>query len=276
MSFELQKYIPGKWLNIGKHLAIIMATFLIITLGFFYIYLPVTTNHGESITVPNLEGMPMEELDNFLVKRKLRYEVSDSSYSSKYEPLTVISQFPKPDSKVKEGRKIYLTVNSFIPPSTKMPNLIDRSLRNAELELSSHELSRGRIILKPSPFENAVLEQRFQGKEIDPDTKIPKGSVIDLVVGDGFGQRNFKLPNFIGLPVDEAMLSVVGMDLRVGRMINEGDTPDITGFVFDQAPDEGDLVRVGDAIDLWIVPTDSLLQIKLIGDTTSVENNLEN
>ena len=210
-------------------------------------------------------------MDEFLVKRRLRYEVSDSSYSSRYEPLTVLSQFPGAGAKVKENRMIYLTVNSFIPPSTKMPNLIDRSLRNAELELSSHELRRGRIILKPSPFENAVLQQRLEGSEIEPGTKIPKGTVIDLVVGDGYGQRNFNLPNFIGLPVDEAMLSIVGMDLRVGRMMNEGDTPDVTGFVFNQVPEAGDLVRVGDAIDLWIVPTDSLLQIKLAADTTNIE-----
>ena len=271
MGTDLGNFISRKWLIIVKHLAIIGSIFLVITLGFFYIHLPMVTNHGESITVPDLEGMPMEELDNFLVKRRLRYEVSDSSYSARYDPLTVLSQFPEPGAKVKENRKIYLTVNSFIPPSTRMPDLIDRSLRNAELELSSHELVRGRILLKPSPFENAVLEQRFEGEEIEPGTKVPKGSVIDLVVGDGFGRRNFQLPNFVGLPVDEAMLSIVGMDLRVGRMINEGDTPDIVGFIYDQSPDEGSLVRVGDAIDLWIVPTDSLLQIRMSPDTTGIQ-----
>jgi len=246
---------------------------LILILFFFYLYLPSITNHGETITVPDLEGMPMEELDDFLVKRKLRYEVSDSSYSAKYSPLTVLLQFPKAGSKVKENRKIYLTVNSFIPPATKMPDLIDRSLRNAELELSSYELNRGRIILKPSPFENAVLEQRYSGESIDPGTKIPKGSVIDLVVGDGYGTRRFELPSFLGLPIDEVVISIKGMDLRVGSVINEGGSDLEEGFVYKQIPIEGKIVKVGEAVDLWIVPSDSLLQIKLEADTLNIENS---
>jgi len=270
---KLLRSLSTSWPILLKHLALILGSFLILILFFFYFYLPSITNHGETITVPDLEGMPMEELNDFLVKRKLRYEVSDSSYSAKYSPLTVLLQFPKAGSKVKENRKIYLTVNSFIPPTTKMPDLIDRSLRNAELELSSYELNRGRIILKPSPFENAVLEQRYNGESIDSGTKIPKGSVIDLVVGDGFGTRRFELPSFLGMPIDEVIISIKGMDLRVGSVINEGGSDQDEGFVYKQIPIEGKIVKVGEAIDLWIVPSDSLLQIKLETDTINVENS---
>ncbi len=260
------------WTKILKHLAIIAGMFLLMVLFFFYIYLPIITNHGETITVPDIQGMTMSDLDEFLGERKLRFEVSDSSYSSGYEPLTVLSQFPKAGSKVKENRKIYLTVNSFIPPSTLMPNLIDRSLRNAELELSSYELKRGRIILKPSPFENAVLEQRLDGKPIEPGTKIAKGTVIDLVVGDGFGTRKFALPSFVGMPIDEVSVSITGMDLRLGSIINDAGANDELGFVFKQLPEPGEIVKVGQPVDLWIVPTDSLLQLKLenLRDSVSV------
>ena len=174
MKMKKQKLLSATWLLLIKHIAIICGFFLILILFFFYIYLPSITNHGETITVPDLEGMSMEALDDFIVKRKLRYEVSDSSYSSSYPPLTVLSHFPAAGAYVKVNRKIYLTINSFIPPATKMPDLIDRSLRNAELELRSYELERGKIILKPSPFENAVLEQLYQGDSIKPGTKIPK------------------------------------------------------------------------------------------------------
>ena len=251
------------WPNLLKHVAIILGIFSVLTLGFFYIYLPSITNHGETITVPDLEGMPMGDLDDFLLKRNLRYEVSDSSYSGQYPALTILSQFPKAGSKVKEGRKVYLTVNSFDPPTTRMPNLIDRSLKNARLELSSYELETGRIILKPSPFENAVLEQRFEGENIEPGTKIAKGSVIDLVVGDGYGNRIFKLPSFVGMPFDEVKISITGMNLRLGSVINEGDSTNAPGFVFQQIPEGGQVVKVGEAIDLWVTPTDSLLNLKL-------------
>jgi len=251
------------WPQLIKHLSIFAGISLIAILFFFYIYLPAITNHGESITVPDLEGMPMADLDEFVGNRNLRYEVSDSSYSARYKPLTVLAQFPKAGAKVKENRKIYLTVNSFIPPSTKMPDLIDRSLRNAELELSSYELRRGKIILKPSPFENAVLEQRLDGNPIDPGTNIAKGTVIDLVVGDGYGTRRFALPGFIGLPIDEALVSLAGMDLRQGTIVNDYGANDELGIVYKQLPEIGTDVKIGQSVDFWIVPTDSLFQIKM-------------
>ena len=65
-------------------LAILGAVTLLV-LFFFYVYLPATTNHGETLTVPNLIGLSYEELDEFLIKRNLRYEVTpDSSYSAKF------------------------------------------------------------------------------------------------------------------------------------------------------------------------------------------------
>ena len=251
------------WPHLIKHLGIFLGISFVAILFFFYIYLPAATNHGETVTVPDLEGMPMTDLEDFVGKRNLRYEVSDSSYSAKYDPLTVLAQFPKAGMQVKENRKIYLTVNSFIPPSTKMPDLIDRSLRNAELELSSYELRRGRIILRPSPYENAVLEQQFEGKPIEPGTNISKGTVIDLVVGDGYGTRTFSLPSLIGMPIDEALVSLAGMDLRQGEISNDVGGNDELGFVYKQMPEEDTEVKVGQSVDFWIVPTDSLLQIKL-------------
>ena len=56
---------------------------------FFYVYLPISTNHNESITVPNLEGMPFESIDELLTNRDLRYEISqDSGYAEDQEPFS--------------------------------------------------------------------------------------------------------------------------------------------------------------------------------------------
>lgn len=101
---------------------------VLLALLYFYAYLPAITNHGETITVPSIEGMHINELEDFLVKRNLRYEVSDSSYSDQYPPLTVLKQYPHAGSKVKENRKIYISVNRINPPTVPMPNLVDGSL----------------------------------------------------------------------------------------------------------------------------------------------------
>ena len=94
----------------------------------FYIYFPFKTNHGDTITVPNLVGMSLEEIDDFLSDRDLRFEIlEDSSYNSKYPPFTILQQNPSENEKVKENRKIYLTLNSSIPPKIRMPNIINGS-----------------------------------------------------------------------------------------------------------------------------------------------------
>lgn len=236
------------------HLTIVVTLGIGLVLGFFYVYLPGTTNHGESITVPNLEGITMNELEEFLVKRGLRYEVSDSAYSDKHPPLTILKQYPKAGSKVKENRKVFISVNRVNPPTVPMPNLIDGPLKNAQVVLKSNELKIGEISFKPDLAFNAVLEQKYNGKPITAGTKIHKGSVIDLVVGNGYGNRNLKTPNLISYPFDEAQYYIKGIQLLVGKIRNAGDSLNAPGYIYKQSPEPESNIRVGKSVDLWIIP----------------------
>jgi len=244
------------------NLALVIVVLIGATLVFFNVYLPNYTNHGESITVPNLEGIHMDDIDEFLLKRNLRYEVNDSTYTEKYPPLTIIKQYPKAGARVKENRKIFISVNRVNPPTVPVPELVDRSLRNAEAVLKSNELKRGPIIYKPSPFLNLVLEMRFEGESIKSGTRIPKGSTIDLIVGDGYGQKNFESPNLLGREWEEATLLIRGLNLEVGLITAEGDTANRKCIIFKQDPKPGTNVSMGDTMDLWIAPESDTLKIE--------------
>jgi len=244
------KFKIDSWLDVAKYVGVAVVLGIIITLLFFYFYLPATTNHGESITVPDLEGISVDELQDFLVERDFRYEVIDSVYSEDLPPLTVTRQFPKANAKVKQNRKIFISVNSVNPPSTRMPDLLDKTLKNAELILKSYELKRGKVLSKPDPFRN-VLEQRYQNDTIPPNTKIPKGSVIDIVIGDGYGISHFELPDLTGLPLEEAEVIIRGNSLEVG-LVFESDSLSNNAVVIRHSPAAGRTVRVGSAIDLWL------------------------
>lgn len=252
------------WLDVLKHVGLALGIGLLITLFFFYVYLPATTNHGESITVPDLVGMPLSELDEFVVDRDLRYEVSDSSYSPEYPPLTVLHQFPKAGSEVKEKRKIFISLNSTTPPTTVMPNLVDKTVQNADLILKSFELKRGRITTKPDAFRN-VLEQYIGEDLVEPGTRIPKGSVINLVIGDGHGITQFEMPSLLGLPLEEAEVIIKGNSLNVGIVFNQDDNTPVNYVIVKQSPLEGNFVRVGSEVDLW------LGDVSELPDTTRVE-----
>jgi len=236
------------------HIGIVVSLILVFFLGFFFIYLPFTTNHGEAITVPDLRKKNLSEIEDFLDSRDLRYEV-DSTYVANIPPLTVIQQYPKPGAKVKEGRKIYITVVALTAPLIKMPKLTDMTHRSAQMQLKSLGLEEGTISYVPDMAQNAVLRQMYKGVEILPGQPIAKGSKIDLELGEGLGSAQFELPSVIGMPLDEAKVQIVGAGLKVGQVMEiaaeEGQIP---GTVAKQNPEGGGKVRIGDVIDLWVIP----------------------
>ncbi len=253
--------------NIGAVFGIL----ILLAIGYFYIYLPHITNHSESITVPNLEGMKIEELPEFLTQHDLRFAVDDSAYSESSPPLSVLRQFPKAGSKVKEGRMIYVSVNRVTPPTLPLPDLPGASLTNAEVVLKSNELRRGRILYETGPFTNLVKEMRYKGKMIVPGTRIPKGAVIDLVVTDGRGPADFVVGRLVGDTYERALFKLAGWNLNLGKVQipEDSDTTGIEPFVFKQYPSAGDSVRVGDPVDLWIAPKG----YKLPSDEIEDKNN---
>ena len=247
----MQFFKINTWWDVLKHVSIALGIGVILIMFFFYMFLPTTTNHGESITIPNLEGMPLSELDNFVLDRDLRFEVSDSSYSSEFPPLTVLHQFPKAGSKVKVNRKVFITLNSNKPPTTLMPNLVDKTVQNAELILKSYELKRGRITTKPDAFRN-VLEQSYNGEIIEVNVKISKGSKIDLIIGDGHGVTQFEMPSLLGLSLEEAEIMILGNSLNLGIVFNNEDTTPSNFVIVKQTPRQGNTVRVSGEVNLWL------------------------
>ncbi|MES2388808.1 MAG: PASTA domain-containing protein [Bacteroidota bacterium] len=242
--------------DVMLHLLIIIMVALLLVLTFFYGWLPYTTNHGQTITVPNVVGMKTVELDKFLGTRDLEYFVSDSTYVPGAEPLTVFSQFPLSGANVKQGRKIYVTINSKNPPNVKMPDLANRSLLNAQGELESFGLVLGEIRYKPDLQQNSVLQALYNGKPVTENSLVPKGARIDLIVGDGQGNQEFDMPDLVGKPQDEAELTLNGSSLQVGTITYESHPDREQGLVLKQRPAAGNKIRVGDVVDLWVIGTD--------------------
>lgn len=237
------------------HVGIVLALLAVLFLGFFFVYLPFTTNHGQSITVPELSGLSVDELKTMLNDRDLRYEVSDCTYVAGVEPLTVFTQYPRPGAKVKEGRKIYVTITKLTAPMVPMPKLVDLTKRSAELALRSNGLDLGAISYKPDLAKNSVLQQLYNGQEIAAGTPVPKGAKIDLVLGDGLGNTSFDVPDVVGKPLDEARLIIKGSNLEIGTVISVEDPEKEVGTVVRQKPEArpGERIRVGETIVLWVV-----------------------
>lgn len=244
----------------GKYF-ITLLTILAAALGlliFAYFGLSFYTHHDEFIVVPKVKGMSLYEAKKTLNDFDLDYLVTDSTYDESKPPLSVLDQQPSKGSKVKYKRKVYLTLNASQPPSVKVPNIIDNSRRQAELILNSWGLKIGRMIYIPDMAKDAVLNIQIGGKFITPGIVVPKGTTIDLVLGDGFGNQIVEVPPLTDLTVLEAKAVIEAVHLYVGQIFAEGTIDDtLNAYVYDQEPKYGQPGQLGpgNTIQLFIRQT---------------------
>lgn len=164
-------------------LAMLIIAFLLVIVTFQW--MKSYTLHGQYISVPDVSGMFEEEAGQALSAAGLRYEISDYKYDKNMVEGGVIEQRPKSGAYVKQGRKVYLTVNSGKEPVKTLPDLADNSsLRAAEARLKA----AGFKLTQPVYIDgdlNWVYEIRYQGDPIEAGTEIPEGSVLTIVAGNG-------------------------------------------------------------------------------------------
>lgn len=165
----------------------VLALAIIIMLVFLCMFwLTFTTQHGEEIAVPDLRKMSEEQVAEKLDDVGLEYVLLDTvDFEKGYPKYSVVLQDPVAGAKVKEGRKIYIKINSAGFTTMKMPDLIEKTYRQAAPTLQALGLVEGKITYKPYLGKDMVLEMWSNGKKLKPGDKISKASVIDLVLGDG-------------------------------------------------------------------------------------------
>lgn len=172
--------------KLGFH--ILMA--IVVTVVLFVLtilFLRLFTRHGREIEMPSYAGRSAQELTQSGKLEGFVFVVSDELYENGVAPGTVLKQNPLPGEKVKHGRKVYLTVAASEPPTIKMLELRDLSLRQAKNMIESQGLVLDRVIEKASPYENVVLEVLYKGHAIAQGTPIKQGEKITLVVGKNIG-----------------------------------------------------------------------------------------
>lgn len=166
---------------------IILAICIVIALAFvFFNMLSYFTKHGQEITVPDLSKMNVEKAEQTLTQLNLDYVLLDTlDYSKDFPAFSIVEQEPKKGAKVKANRKIYLKLNSEGYAFVALPDLIEKTFRQAEPTLKSIGLEVGNVTYKPYLGKDMVLEMKYKGATVKPGTKIMKTSKIDLVLGDG-------------------------------------------------------------------------------------------
>ena len=211
------------------------------------------TKHGESIAVPVVKGMHIDEAVRLLDQADLEYKV-DSVYQLDAPPGQVIDQDPEAQSHVKTGRTIYLTMITRTPPDVAFPNVIDKTLIEASAIIQNQSLKISDTIYVPDIARDVVLDVKFAGQPLKAGQMIPKGSNITVVLGDGRGNEDVEVPNLIGLSLSEARFALSGVGLSLGNVQYDANTLDsLSATVTIQQPSVSTgYVTIGSAIDITL------------------------
>lgn len=161
---------------------IIFSLIVLFSIVFLFFY----TNQTSRVTVPNLVGVSVDEIDEITTKNNLRYEIIDSSfYNEEYDKNTVIEQIPIANKEVKKNRKIYLTTNPSSYGDVILPEIVQLTKRNAVTTLMALDLQIGEFIYEDNIGKDMVLDAQLDGESLSSGSIIPKKSKIDLILGNG-------------------------------------------------------------------------------------------
>jgi beta-lactam-binding protein with PASTA domain len=180
---DFLNFLRSKTLLINLGIAFIVL--ILISLLAFQ-WLKGSTNHGELVEVPDLSKMSVMEMRETIEKANLRYEVLDSAnYNPEYPRFSIIEQNPLAGEKVKEDRKIYITVNPSGYKKVTVPNIVQVTQRNATSMLRAVGLDVQRVTYIDQLGKDMVYYIKYKGKNISPGDKLPKTSKIELICGNG-------------------------------------------------------------------------------------------
>jgi len=230
----------------------ILLIWLTMTMLSFY------TNKGENISTPDLKGLNINDVKSRIGKSNLRFAIEDTIYRKDVQPGTVVLQNPVAGHKIKPNRVVYITLASSMPEQVEVPKLTDVSMRQARVLLESKGFAMGNIEMRPSEFNDLVLEQKHNGQMISPGSRLDNGSTIDLVVGKNMAGGETTIPNLTTLTLNAARDTLKSRSLTIGSLIYDpsirttDDSLNATIWKQMPLPDSTQRVMPGISVDLWL------------------------
>ena len=180
---SLLRYLLSKSFFKTSFRIIVTALILFVVL---VIFLRLNTRHGDFIVVPDLIGKNIDEFESELGELDLQYIISDSgNYNPEFKINSVLDQLPAANAKVKQGRKIYLTLNASDFEMVEIPKITGITVRQARKTLESLGFIFGGIEYVDDIARDEVISISHDGNELNEGDYLKRTSVIDFELGNG-------------------------------------------------------------------------------------------
>jgi beta-lactam-binding protein with PASTA domain len=202
---------------------------------------------GREVPMPDVVGKGALPAQQILHGRGVGMKVEDRIFSNL--PVdTVVRQSPPPNMRVKTGQSAHVVL-SLGPQKVTIPQLQDRSLRAAQVELLRGGMQLGEV---SSAYLPSDVADTVTGQDPAPGNTEVTGPHVNLLVTLGPRPAAYVMPELIGLPIAEAQAKLGSAGLRLSKLTPQP-APDATaGTIVAQTPARGQRVDSSSTIELQV------------------------
>jgi beta-lactam-binding protein with PASTA domain len=202
---------------------------------------------GREVAMPDVVGKLAVPAQQILRGRGVGMKVEDRIFSNL--PVdTVVRQSPPPNIRVKTGQSAHVVL-SLGPQRVTIPQLQDRSLRAAQVELLRGGMQLGEVssAYLPGEMADTVTQQ-----DPAPGNTEVTGPHVNLLVSLGSRPAAYVMPELSGLPIAEAQSKLGSAGLRLSKLTPQPASDSAAGTVVGQTPARGERVDSSSTIELQV------------------------
>lgn len=238
----IERYVPRDWI-----FPIVFAVFVGVLVWFGHSIQEFLMPGPNTVTVPSFVGMAQPDAVNEIARMKLKASIAGHAVSKQYPRGVVMNQEPVPGMHVRAGRQISLVISEGVR-TIVMPDVRYQSLRDARLDLSHARLELAKVTYTKN---DDIPPDHIISQNPAPDMSVSEGAPISVLVSKG-GVTAIRVPNFVGMDVDDARGLAAGLHVKIGQIVWTplGFTGPPHGQVVHQRPDAGSVVGPYDVVSL--------------------------
>lgn len=227
------------------------------------------THHGESVQVDDFTGMHLLDAKKKGRDKNFRFEVMDSVWKEGMPSGIITLQNPKPLSRVKEGRKIYVTVTGNPQPEL-LPKFADSSYDfgryRLKIEKRGIKVKEKERVFDAKQAENTILYFYHNGKKVEEGQVksgyyVMPGDLLEFVITER-RSNVVEIPDLLCMSYSAAEFLVSTFNLNIGQVIQDASVTDqASAYVYRQEPAyaPAQTIQMGGQITVWLtqnIPAD--------------------
>jgi beta-lactam-binding protein with PASTA domain len=213
-----------------------------------YLSLTLIIKSEDTVIVPNLEGKDVVYALELLTELELNTKVRGSEYTNDVPKNYVIFQEPQPGAEIKKGRDVKIILSKG-PKTLFMPNLLALSVQQADILLEENGMCQGEL---SRTYHSRVEKDHVIAQVPAQGAMISRGECVDVLVSMGARPRAFKMPDLIGLTLEDALQSIEKVELVIGEIKSAFQKNKPRNSIVKQSPIPGDRVMALNPVSLLI------------------------